>query len=135
MITSRATLASPSALRTTTSKNSSPFPPERSRKAALRGFFAFGANSPSRLRRQPPQRGSLSHRQSSRRRCKASGFARASLNEKDFPRPGEDVTQVTKRGAVANPQGLTEGVRPAPGLFCVWGQLPKITAEFGRYAC
>ena len=24
--------------------------------------------------------------------------AKASLNEKDFPRPGEDVTQVTKRG-------------------------------------
>ena len=36
---------------------------------------------------------------------------------------------------VANPQGLTEGVRPAPGLFCVWGQLPKRRAEFGRSAC
>ena len=28
-------------------------------------------------------------------------YAKASLSEKDFPRPGEDVTQVTKRGAVA----------------------------------
>ena len=30
------------------------------------------------------------------------GCARASLHEKDFPRPGEAVTQVTKRGAVAS---------------------------------
>ena len=29
-------------------------------------------------------------------------FANAFLIEKDFPRPGEDVTQVTKRGAVAS---------------------------------
>ena len=28
----------------------------------------------------------------------------------DFPRPGEDVTQVTKGGAVALPQAMTEGV-------------------------
>ena len=35
-------------------------------------------------------------------RGKVYRTAKASLNEKDFPRPGEDVTQVTKRGAVAS---------------------------------
>ena len=58
---------------------------------------------------------------------KTSGFAKASLNEKDFPRPGEDVTQVTKRGAVALPQAMTEGVSSCfayyfkyipPRIFC-----------------
>ena len=45
-------------------------------------------------------------------------FARASLNEKDFPRPGEDVTQVTKRGVQGSEAGaVVSGMRtPLQGV-------------------
>ena len=70
-------------------------------KALSSTFYAFcGKNMNQLLQshfvRQLPQGGSLWQY------GQLFGCARASLNEKDFPRPGEDVTQVTKRGAVAS---------------------------------
>ena len=58
-VSGRTTLASPSALRTTTSKNLSPFPPERGCKAALRGFLRLNPLSHALRRASSPERGSL----------------------------------------------------------------------------